>query len=256
MEDIDPPREQPGASHSILASLRAHGLNSDEPVFWQSERVDAYRETAQKLLQDGLAFRCDCSRQRLTELGGVYDGHCRHRELSAEQPHAIRLRLPEYSLSGTDTVTVHDRIQQPLNLNLKSQIGDFVIWRKDDLPAYQLAVVLDDAVQDISDVLRGSDLYESTSRQICLQQQLRLSTPRYAHIPVLNNLLGQKLSKQSHAPAIDDSLALDNLRLALKFLNQPENKQLRIDRFLEQAIEQWQLQVIDGCRDISEAVLA
>jgi glutamyl-Q tRNA(Asp) synthetase len=251
VEDIDPPREQPGASHSILNSLREHGLVWDGDVLWQSERLELYRATTEHLLTENLAFRCNCSRQMLVASDGVYNGHCRNRNLDAAQEHAVRIKVP-----NACHITVDDRIQQPLTLQLDRDVGDFVIWRRDNLVAYQLAVTLDDAEQGITDIVRGSDLFESTARQICLQRLLGLPTPQYAHIPVLTNTGGQKLSKQTHAPALDNSRALDNLRLALKFLKQAKTQAGNPQQLLQQAAAQWQPERIASTMDIPESALA
>lgn len=251
VEDIDPPREQPGASHSILNSLREHGLVWDGDVLWQSERLELYRAATEQLLAENLAFRCNCSRQMLAASDGVYNGHCRHRNLDASQEHAVRIKVPDACL-----ITIDDRIQQPLTLRLNSEVGDFVIWRRDNLVAYQLAVTLDDAEQGVTNIVRGSDLYDSTPRQVCLQQMLGLPTPQYAHIPVLTNAGGQKLSKQTHAPMLDNSRVLDNLRLALKFLKQAKTEADNPQQLLQQAAAQWQPELIASTMDIPESVLA
>ncbi len=234
VEDIDPPREQPGASGRILRSLAAHGLRWDGAVSWQSRRFDAHRAAVERLLERGEAFRCDCSRARLAPLGGVYDGRCRERRLPATRASAVRLRV-----EAGDQVAFDDRIQRRLGQDAAAEIGDFVIWRRDGLPAYQLAVVLDDAEQGVTDILRGADLYSSTPRQIILQRRLGLPTPRYAHVPVLVNSAGRKLGKRTRAPAVDDGRALENLELALRLLGQPATDCPRIDGLLERAASQW-----------------
>ncbi len=249
IEDIDPPREQPGASHQILNSLRAHGLNWDGQVRWQSEHIEDYRVVARELLAAGKAFHCNCSRARLRQLGGIYDGHCRHLDIPAGDS-AIRLRV-----NPTDQFSIEDRIQQTDRWT-GDNIGDFVIWRRDNLPAYQLAVVVDDADQGITDIVRGFDLHDSSPRQLALQQALSLPTPRYAHIPVLINAEGQKLSKQTHAPALENSEALDNLRLALNYLGQPTADANSSEQTLEAAISQWDIARIPFRPDIPESDLS
>ncbi|MCY4427503.1 MAG: tRNA glutamyl-Q(34) synthetase GluQRS [Halieaceae bacterium] len=234
MEDLDPPRQPAGAAQAILDSLREHGLNWDGPVLWQSGRHTAYGAVVDRLLAQGIAFRCDCSRQMLAASGGIYSGRCRDRKLSAGRSHAVRLRS-----NDTARLCIEDTIQAPLSQTLATSTGDFVIRRRDGLYAYQLAVVLDDAEQQITHVVRGSDLYDSTPRQVYLQQLLNLPTPIYSHIPVLCNKEGQKLSKQTHAPALDNADALSNLRLALKFLNQPVPAVRRVDAMLQAATRDW-----------------
>ena len=252
MEDLDPPREQAGAADSLLDSLRAHGLEWDGPVLWQSKRHDAYAEAVHKLLDEGMAFRCDCSRAQLSAQGNIYRGHCRSRELGPDQSAAIRIRV-----EGEAAISVHDRVQANLFQDLASELGDFIIQRRDGLYAYQLAVVLDDEYQGINQVLRGTDLYDSTPRQIYLQEVLGFSTPTYTHIPVITNSAGNKLSKQTHAPAVDDSKVIDNLRLALRFLGQksPPGNYRRADRLLQAAVEQWQLDAIPARQGIPETTL-
>ncbi len=194
IEDLDPPREQPGADRLILDLLTAIGWTSDEPVLRQSERHAAYDDVLQYLLQAGLAFECRCSRNDLAATGGIHRGSCV--KGSSTRPAAIRLRASDLDIG------FHDRIQGRYQQNLLRDVGDFVLRRADGLHAYQLAVVVDDAFQRITDVVRGSDLIDSTPRQIFLQRCLGLPTPRYAHVPVLLGPDGQKLSKQNLAPAI------------------------------------------------------
>lgn len=215
MEDLDPPREQPGAAEDILDSLRQHGLEWDGSVLWQSQRLDAYAAVAQELLQQNRAFPCDCTRRQLAADGGVYRGRCRQRQLSVDGSTAIRLRVED-----DKPITIRDRIQQPLQQRVSTEIGDFIIQRRDQLYAYQLAVVVDDQHQGITHVLRGADLYDSTPRQIYLQQVLRFPRPDYCHIPVITNPAGHKMSKQTGAAAISSAEVDDNLRLVLKFLDQ------------------------------------
>ena len=249
MEDLDPPREIAGAAQSILESLQAHGLSWDSEVIWQSQRHEAYAQVIDQLLNSNKAFRCNCSRAQLAAHGHVYQGHCRQRQLAVTEPAAIRLLV-----TGDTDITINDRLQAPLRQDLASEVGDFVIRRRDGLYAYQLAVVVDDAWQGINQVLRGSDLYDSTPRQVYLQQALGLSTPTYTHIPVLINSDGQKLSKQTHARAIDNSQALQNLRLALRYLQQPPPTPdcRSIDGLLQQAVDNWQLQAVPARLGIPE----
>jgi glutamyl-Q tRNA(Asp) synthetase len=253
MEDLDPPREQAGAADSILGSLQAHGLHWDGPVLWQSSRHGAYATVVQQLLESGQAFRCDCSRQMLARSAGVYRGTCRKRKLTESQTAAVRLLV-----EPTDPIRVEDGLQLPLQQDVAREVGDFVIRRKDGLFAYQLAVVLDDAEQGINTVVRGSDLYDSTPRQIYLQQVLGIARPAYTHIPVITNSQGQKLSKQTHAPGLDNNRACEHLRLALRFLNQPIPPELASEpgQILAFAIEHWQLRAVPATMGIPESTLA
>ena len=214
MEDLDPPREEPGAAERILQGLRDHGLVWDGDVLWQSRRHAAYREALGRLEQTGQLFRCDCTRAMLGP-GGACAGRCQRRQAEVTQPFALRIAVP----AGTE-VTFSDGLQGEITEPLGATLADFVLLRKDGLFAYQLAVVVDDAFQDVNHVVRGSDLLDSTPRQIYLQRLLGLPTPCYCHHPVITNDAGQKLSKQNRAPALNASRAAANLRLALKFLGQ------------------------------------
>jgi glutamyl-Q tRNA(Asp) synthetase len=215
MEDLDPPREEPGAASAILQSLEVHGLLWDEEVLWQSQRHDAYRNALAQLQQSGHLFRCDCTRALLGP-GGACRGRCLPRQAAVMDNHSTRVNVPP------DTcVEFHDQLQGPISENLGEALPDFTLLRKDGLFAYQLAVVVDDAFQDITHVVRGSDLLDSTPRQIFLQRLLGHRPPHYCHLPVITNDLDQKFSKQNHAPALDPEQAGPNLRRALKFLHQP-----------------------------------
>jgi glutamyl-Q tRNA(Asp) synthetase len=238
MEDLDPPREQRGAAHAILNSLRTHGLEWDGQVLWQSDRHPAYRAAVEQLLTSRLAFRCDCSRARLAPFNGIYQGRCRERGLQNDNDTAVRVTVP----AGT-RVTVVDQLQESLVQDLASEVGDFVIRRRDGLYAYQLAVVLDDDAQGVTHVLRGSDLYDSTPRQIYLQRLLGLPTPAYCHIPVLVNEAGQKLSKQTGATALDNAEASQNLRSALAFLAQqlPPDSHTGVQDIIDWALQHWDM---------------
>jgi glutamyl-Q tRNA(Asp) synthetase len=158
-------------------------------------------------------------------------------------------------VTGKTHIRVEDRIQPALEQDLLEEVGDFIIFRKDGLHAYQLAVVLDDAFQGVTDVVRGSDLYDSTPRQVYLQRLLGLPTPRYAHIPVITNEQGQKLSKQSQALPLEDGAALNNLRLALQFLGQNIPDGDDVDTLLQAAIAGWRPEAIPRMSDIPERSL-
>ena len=215
MEDLDPPREQPGAADAILHSLEQHGLHWDDDVLWQAGRAAAYDQALTSLRRAGHLFHCDCTRQTLGP-EGCCGGRCQPRQAEVKPPVATRI-----AVAKTATVDFDDLWQGQQHCELGLSVSDFTVLRKDGLYAYQLAVVVDDADQGINHVIRGSDLLDSTARQIYLQQLLGYSTPVYGHFPVLLNEHGQKLSKQNRAPAIDNSQARDNLRQALQFLRQP-----------------------------------
>jgi glutamyl-Q tRNA(Asp) synthetase len=199
MEDVDKPRVVPGADAEILRALERFGLTWDGPVLYQSTRTEAYREALETLRRAGFAYLCSCSRREIGD--GVYPGTCRKRPPDPGKPHAWRVRVDG---------------------NLAAEVGDFVVLRADGCFAYQLAVVVDDAAQGVTDVVRGADLLDSTPRQIWLQRLLGFPQPRYLHVPVAVDEQGEKLSKQTFAPPIDSDRAEEHLRAALRFLGQPE----------------------------------
>jgi glutamyl-Q tRNA(Asp) synthetase len=197
IEDIDPPRELPGAASEILATLERFGLEWDRSALYQSTRLEEYEAVALALVERGLAFRCSCTRAQLREQSpGTkdrrYPGTCRSRKRHRRAT-AIRVR------ADADTVEFSDRLQGQQCSRIRDETGDYVILRRDGLPAYHLAVVLDDAAQGVTDVVRGIDLLESTALHIHLQQTLALRSPSYCHVPVIVNAQGQKLSKQTGA---------------------------------------------------------
>lgn len=212
VEDLDPPREVPGSAEGQLAALAAFGLHSDEPVLWQSRRGAHYQAALDRLLADGRAFVCHCSRSDLAASGGI------HRHCIAQAPRpdpAIRLRVPDGSVVAFD-----DGLAGRIEQDVAAEVGDFVLKRADGFWAYQLAVVVDDAEQGITDVVRGADLLDSTPRQILLQQALGLPTPRYLHLPLVLDEHGDKLSKSSAALPVDAADPLPALRRAWQALGQ------------------------------------
>jgi glutamyl-Q tRNA(Asp) synthetase len=235
MEDLDPPRESPGAAASILHSLQRHGLRWDEEVLYQSSRTAAYAEALRRLDAGEHLFRCDCSRATLGD-EGVCRGNCRSRQHKITMAHAVRVTVPRAC-----TIHFHDELQGASDVALGQSLTDFIVQRKDGLTAYQLAVVVDDAQQGITHVVRGSDLLDSTPRQIFLQRLLGYPIPQYCHIPVIVNAQGQKFSKQSHAPPLRDDCSATNLRTALQFLRQgaPPASHIEVEQVLDYAIKQW-----------------
>jgi glutamyl-Q tRNA(Asp) synthetase len=217
IEDLDPPREERGASQSIIEALKFHGFEWDDTPLFQSNRSTAYDAAIQQLLDKELAYYCRCSRSQLAASKGIHTLNCNPRNEKLDNA-AIRLRVPD------TTWQFKDEIQSVCSQHSYEDVGDFVLKRKDGLYAYQLAVVVDDAFQQVTKIVRGADLLESTFRQQYLQSCLELPTPRYAHIPILLNDQGQKLSKQNHAPAIQNDLACHNLLTALTLLGQPTSK--------------------------------
>lgn len=240
MEDIDPDREPPEAADQILRCLEQLSLHWDGDVLYQSQRLDAYAEALQTLQRSGLIYSCACTRQQIQAMGGVYDNRCRHRDDKVTGS-ALRLRTKNIQVS------FHDRIQGEQSQDLLYECGDFVLVRKDGLFAYQLAVVVDDAWQGVTDIVRGYDLLESTPRQLYLQQCLKYPQPRYAHIPVAINNEGQKLSKQHFADAVNPQQATELLLKALEFLGQnpdPALPDANLAELLAWAIAHWDIQAV------------
>ena len=213
MEDIDRPREMPGARDTILQTLERYGLTWDGEVVCQSDRHAAYAAVVERLFQQGLAYACTCSRKDLAAFGGVYPGTCRNLG-HAPGDAAIRLRVPELRYR------FEDRVQGHYEQHLGNEVGDFVIQRRDGLYAYQLAVVLDDAWQGVTDVVRGADLLDNTPRQLYLQELLGLPAPRYLHVPLIVQPDGHKLGKSYRSPPLDAEQATPLLLRALRALGQ------------------------------------
>jgi glutamyl-Q tRNA(Asp) synthetase len=241
IEDIDPPRAVVSAVEQQLAALGALGLRSDEPVLYQSTRGAAYEAALEQLQGAGLIYRCSCSRSRLAsakrEPGappGVYPGTCRRRP-PPPGPAAMRVRVPD------ETIVFEDQALGRQEQQLAREVGDFVVRRADGLWAYQLAVVVDDAFQRISHVVRGADLLDNTARQIYLQRALGLPTPCYRHIPLVLDPYGAKLSKQTGAAAIDASQPLLELERAWRHLGFEPTGAGDIAGFQRRAIEAWRL---------------
>ena len=221
MEDLDPPREQPGAANAILECLDGHGLQWDGEVMYQSQRHHAYQDGIDYLLARHWVYPCSCSRQDLAAMGGIYNGRCRNRKVDLARPHSLRLKLydiPDHA--STDEIRFRDLIQGAQAQNLRTRAGDQIVKRRDGFFAYQLAVVLDDIAQNITHVIRGSDLLEVTGRQLFLFGLLGAPLPAFGHVPLAVHSNGQKLSKQNHAKAIDYKEASRNLWRGLEFLGQ------------------------------------
>jgi len=212
VEDIDPPREAAGAAHAQLRALDAFGLVSDLPIVRQSDRAALYAPALERLLDDGIAFACSCSRTELAASGGLHHA-CLHR-LQGAHP-AVRLRVAPGS-----RVAFQDGLQGRIEQEVHGEVGDFVLRRADGYWAYQLAVVVDDEAQGITDVVRGADLLDSTPRQILLQRVLGFATPRYLHLPLIRDAAGRKLSKSEAARPLDEADPLPALRAAWRDLGQ------------------------------------
>lgn len=223
MEDVDTPRNQPGAADEILRTLEAYGFEWDGAVLYQSARFDAYREVLEDLKHRGEVYGCACSRKEIGDSathiaidGGLaYSGRCRNGLPAGREARALRLRVDDRAIA------FEDRLQGHVVQHLEHDVGDFVLHRADGLFAYQLAVVVDDAWQGITHVVRGADLLASTPRQLWLQACLGCRHPSYAHLPVAANSAGEKLSKQTRADALQPEEAPALLSRALAFLGQP-----------------------------------
>jgi glutamyl-Q tRNA(Asp) synthetase len=231
MEDLDTPRMAPGAADDILRTLARFGLQSDEEVVFQSCRTALYQAALEALKAKGAAFPCSCTRRSISD-GGAYPGTCRA-GLAGRTARAWRVRVND------SPVCFIDRLQGEHCESLEEETGDFVVLRADGLFAYQLAVVVDDEAQGVTDVVRGADLLDSTPRQIFLQQQMDFACSRYLHLPVAVNESGQKLSKQTLAPAMNGDSAITRIRDVLRFLGQPEPKTKSLPGLWREAADNW-----------------
>jgi len=251
MEDIDPPREVAGSATRILHDLSQLGLNSDRPVLYQSTRTRAYESAVDTLLSEGKAFWCGCSRNDLPP-SGIYPGTCRNGLASGKSPRAVRL-----SVKGS-TIRFSDLIQGTIEENLEDSVGDFIIRRADGLPAYQLAVVVDDAFQGITEVVRGTDLLESTARQIHLQHALGLPTPAYVHHPLAIGMDGRKLGKRFGSDPVGRLPAAEVVSIALQFLGQKPSGGMELKELWSWACEHWQAESIPrvGCKRVEISLQA
>lgn len=249
MEDLDPPREMAGAADDIVRTLAAFGFEWDDKIAYQNARHELYHAALDDLQQRGLAYPCFCSRKEWHAAGAmgadgfVYNGFCRP-ENGFRQPESLsnkkaawRLRVPNETIAFDDTIVGH------YAQNLARDIGDFVLLRADGFWAYQLAVVVDDAAQGVTHIVRGQDLLVSTPRQIYLQGCLNVPTPQYAHLPLLTNEQGQKWSKQTLAPALDLGQREVLLRQVLHYLNLPPAPEVDSPRdLLAWAVQNWAME--------------
>jgi glutamyl-Q tRNA(Asp) synthetase len=243
IEDIDPPREVEGSATSILHDLGHLGLDCDDQVLFQSDRLGAYQPIVERLLEEGKAFWCGCTRKDLP-MTGIYPGTCKNGLGHGKTRRTVRLKVTN------EPIHFVDLIQGDSKDILSQSIGDFVILRADGLPAYQLAVVVDDAFQGVTSIVRGMDLYSSTSRQIYLQEQLGFPTPRYAHHPLAIKGGGQKLGKRFGSVPVS-RLANDEVIFhALDFLGQSPPRGLPAPELLSWAKDNWQLSQIPDLPEI------
>ena len=247
MEDLDAPREQPGAADRILRTLEKFGLTWDGSVAYQSLRSRNYEAALERLRVH--TYWCGCTRREVADssLGlaadgaQIYPGTCRNGLAAGRSARALRLK------TGRKAISFTDRVQGPQAQVLEKQVGDFVVYRADGQSAYQLAVVVDDEEQGITHVVRGADLLDSTARQIHLQRLLGYATPRYLHVPVAVNAAGEKLSKQTGARPVDAAHPEHSIRKALRFLGQAPTDDL------EEAIAAWDTSRIPRRRAIALA---
>ncbi|MBY6198611.1 tRNA glutamyl-Q(34) synthetase GluQRS [Vibrio hangzhouensis] len=238
IEDIDPPREVEGASSLILKALETYQLHWDDKVLYQSQRLDAYQEQIDQWLIDGHAYLCECTRKQIKADGGFYLGTCRQKQLKDASQCAVRLTMQHPIESFTDqrygTLTIPEALAKE----------DFIIKRRDGLFAYNLAVVLDDIYQGVTEVVRGADLIEPTGRQISLYKTLGHKPVRYLHLPLAIDDSGNKLSKQNHATAIDLSNPRPTLLNAMRFLGFTIDDSILnvdIESIVQWGVENWHL---------------
>ena len=240
IEDIDPPREVPGAAETILRQLEHYGLYWDGDVLWQSQRHHAYREALAWLHEQGLSYYCTCTRARIQSIGGIYDGHCRVLHHGPDNA-AVRIRQQHPVTQFTD------QLRGIIHADEKLAREDFIIHRRDGLFAYNLAVVVDDHFQGVTEIVRGADLIEPTVRQISLYQLFGWKVPDYIHLPLALNPQGAKLSKQNHAPALPKGDPRPVLIAALHFLGQQVEthwQDFSVEQILQSAVKNWTLTAV------------
>lgn len=253
IEDIDGNRSVPGAADQILRTLDRFGLHWDGSVVYQSPRTKAYAEALDRLRSQGLIFPCACSRRDIATHGRpgpegpIYPGTCRDGMAKQRQQYSERLRV------GNVSINIEDRIQGRIAQELAVEVGDFVVRRADGMYAYQLAVVVDDAASGINSIVRGADLLRSTPRQVYLQRLLNLPLPRYAHVPLVIDRDGRKLSKTLASAPVDTANPLPTLLHAWHFLGQsplPEASD-SVDGFWQQALPNWCIAKVPSARSLA-----
>lgn len=245
IDDLDTPRNVAGAAADILNTLETFGLTWDEEVFYQSQHLQTYQAFIEQLIQQKQIYPCTCSRKDLaafhTEHGFIYPGFCRDKTVVPNEPYALRLKTEPVEIG------FEDFLQGYVAHNIAKQHGDFVIKRKDEIIAYQFAVVIDDCLQGITEIVRGFDLLDSTPQQIYLHQLLGLHPPAYMHVPILTDAHGQKLSKQSYAQAVDKNNPGATLFYLLTLLKQQPPIELQdaaVEELLSWGIANWRIEAL------------
>ena len=233
IDDLDEPRTDPGAESSILRTLEGHGLRWDRSVLRQSARLDAYTTALYELHRRGCLYYCTCSRRQLRHLP-IYPGTCRNRTAPVQDA-AVRVRVEDAAPRFADLLLGEQETP------LRTAVGDFIVRRRDGIVAYQLATAMDDSEPEIATVVRGRDLLDNTPRQQHLMTLLGRSQPNYAHIPLIIDRDGRKLSKQTGAGPVDPSIPLANIRRCLGFLGLADPPDAELEDLLNWAVERWSL---------------
>ncbi|MGR8933557.1 MAG: tRNA glutamyl-Q(34) synthetase GluQRS [Gammaproteobacteria bacterium] len=256
IDDLDTPRNAPGAADNILKTLENFGLQWDKAVIFQSARIERYHAALEQLLADNRTYRCGCTRKtldrhqpRFPDKAHLYPGFCRVKTPPAHIRHALRIK------TDARIVRFHDALQGLIEHVMSERHGDFIVLRRDSIIAYQLAAAVDDRLENITEVVRGYDLLDSTPKQIYLQQLLGYRSPHYMHVPVIVDAHGQKLSKQSYAAAVDRHDANKVLFEALVLLFQQPPTMLRgapVSELLDWAIAHWNPALLQNKQAIAE----
>lgn len=242
IEDIDPPREVPGSAQRMIEELERFGMKPDSDVLYQSARMAEHDKAVQQLIDGGAAYWCGCSRSDIPD-SGIYPGTCRRGLPRGRKPRSVRIKV------DSTIIRFDDQVQGRIEARLDESVGDFVIRRADGLPAYQLAVVVDDAFQNVSHIVRGADLIDSTPRQVFLQQRLGLSTPIYAHVPVVLGDHDEKLSKRLQSDPLTRHNPARALSAALRHLGHRPPAMPAINDLWDWALANWDLARVPRTRE-------
>jgi len=251
IDDLDPPRTVQGADQQILNALEKFHLEWDGEVAYQSQRHSYYEKYLRQSIYLNLAYPCNCTRQQILSAGGIYPGTCLKTPPPNDKPYATRAKSPQPS------IIFNDRCQGLVEQNINSEIGDFVIKRKDGLFAYHLACAVDDHLQGVTHIVRGLDLMDSTPRQIHLQNIFNFETPKYLHLPIITNDKDQKLSKQTHAPDISQMPTNETTYKLLSALGlrPPKSTKHNLTSMLAWGTEHWAIDAIPNKQTIRESSL-